>query len=134
MPYENQESTTSLLGRVIDDARELFREEVALARAEIREEVSAWAAAGGAMAAGGAVLGVAALFILVALALGVAALLQWPNWAGFLLVGVVLGVVGAVALMAGRAKAHRILTLPKTTETVKETSEWMKNRMTSSAK
>ena len=134
MPYENQESTTSLLGRVIDDARELFREEVALARAEIREEVSAWAAAGGAMAAGGAVLGVAALFILVALALGVAALLQWPNWAGFLLVGVVLGVVGAVALMAGRAKAHRILTLPKTAETVKETSEWMKNRMTSSAK
>jgi len=134
MAYENQESTTSLIGRVIDDARELFREEVALARAEIRGEVSAWAAAAGSMAAGGAVLGVGALFVLVAIALGIAAGLQWPAWAGFLLIGVILAVIGAIALMAGRARAHRILTLPRTTETVKETSAWMKNRLTSSAR
>ncbi len=134
MSYENQESTTNLLGRVIDDVRELFREEVALARAEIRQEASAWAAAAGSMAAGGAVLGVAALFILAAMALGIAALFHWPNWAGFLLVGVVLAIVGAIALMAGRARAHRIPTLPKTTETVKETSAWMKDRMNSSTR
>jgi hypothetical protein len=134
MAYENPEPTTSLLSRVIDDARELFREEVALARAEIREEASAWAAAAGSMAAGAAVLGMAGLFLLVALALGIAALLHWPTWAGFLIVGVVLAVAGAVAFMTGRERAHRILTLPKTTETVKETSAWMKNRLNSSTR
>jgi len=134
MAYENQESTTSLLARVIDDARELFREEVALARAEIRNELSAWAAAGTTIAAGGAVLGVAGLFILAAIALGIAALFHWPNWAGFLLVGGVLAVGGAVAFMAGRARAHRILTLPKTTETVKETSAWMRSRINSNTR
>jgi putative superfamily III holin-X len=133
MAYENDQSTMSLVQRVIDDARELFREEVALARAEIREEASAWAAAAGSMAAGGAVLAAAALFVLVAVALGAAALFRWPDWAGFLLVGVLLAVAGAVAFKAGRARARRILTLPRTTETVKETSAWIKDRINSSA-
>ncbi|HZP49369.1 MAG TPA: phage holin family protein [Vicinamibacterales bacterium] len=134
MAYESRESTTSLLQRVIDDARELFREEVALARAEVREEASAWAAAGAAMAGGGAVLGAAALFVLVACALGISTGLRWPNWAGFLIVGVVLAVGGGIALVRGRDRARRILMLPRTTESVKETSAWMKNRINSSAR
>ncbi|HZT75308.1 MAG TPA: phage holin family protein [Vicinamibacterales bacterium] len=134
MAYENQESTTSLLGRVIDDARELFREEVALARAEIREEASAWLSAGGAIAGGAVVLGVGVCFLLVFVALGAAALFHWPNWAGFLLVGGILAIAGGIALMAGRLRAHRILTLPKTTESVKETSTWMKDRLTSNTR
>ena len=136
MAYEDvrHEPATDLIQRVVDDFRDLFREEVALARAEVREEASAWAAAGARLAAGGAVLGVGALFVLVAIALGVAALFHWPNWAGFLLVGVLLAIGGAVALQMGRARARRIATLPKTTHEVKETSQWIKDRMTSSAR
>ncbi len=134
MAYEYQESTTSLLQHVIDDARELFREEVALARAELREEISGWAAAGVAMAAGVAVLGAAVLFILVGCALGISNGFHWPNWAGFLIVGGVLAVVGGIGVAVGRDRAKRILMLPKTTDTVKETSAWMKDRISSSTK
>ncbi len=134
MAHEIPESTASLLQRVIDDTRELFREEVALARAEVREEASAWAAAGGVMASGGAVLGAAALFLLVACALGITGGFHWPNWAGFLIVGFVLAVIGAVAVVHGRDRARRILTLPRTTDSVKETSAWMKHRIGSSAR
>lgn len=136
MAYEDvrHEPATDLIQRVADDIRDLFREEVALARAEVREEASAWASAGAGMAAGGAILGVGALFVLVAIALGAAALFHWPAWAGFLLVGVLLGIGGAVALQMGRARARKIATLPKTTGSVKETSAWIKDRMNSSAR
>src|SRR5690349_10541245 len=82
MAYEDDraESTTHLIGRVIDDVRDLFREEVALARAEVREEVSAWSAAAASMAAGGAAAGIGGLFLLIAIALGISAFAHWPNW------------------------------------------------------
>lgn len=133
MAYDDvrEEPTSQLIHNVIDDVRELFREEVALARAEVREELSAWTSAATAMVAGGAIAAVGGLFVLVALAQGAAALFGWSNWAGFLLVGVVLAIVGFVALRTGRTRAGTIAALPKTKETVKETSTWIKDRMTS---
>ncbi|PYQ70011.1 MAG: hypothetical protein DMG04_26205 [Acidobacteria bacterium] len=133
MPYDDarQEPTSHLIHNVIDDVRELFREEVALARAEVREELSAWSTAAASMAAGGAIAAVGGLFVLVAIAQGAAALFGWPNWAGFLLAGVVLAIAGFVAVQAGRKRFTKIVPLPKTKETVRETSTWIKDRMTS---
>ena len=47
MPYDDvaREPTSQLIHHVIDDVRELFREEVALACADVREELSAWSTA-----------------------------------------------------------------------------------------
>jgi pilus assembly protein TadC len=133
MAYDDarHEPTSQLIHHVIDDVRELFREEVALARAEVREELSAWGAAAVRMAAGGAIAAIGGLFVLVALAEGVAALFGWPNWAGFLLAGAVLAIGGFVALQAGRKRAGTIAALPRTKETMRETSTWIKGRMTS---
>jgi pilus assembly protein TadC len=133
MAYDDvrREPTSQLIHNVIDDVRELFREEVALARAEVREELGAWSTAAAAMAAGFAVAAVGGLFVLVAIALGAAALFGWPNWTGFLLVGVALAIAGFVALRTGRKRAATIVALPKTKETVRETSTWIKDRMTS---
>ena len=128
---DSREPITHLIQNVVDDLRELFREEVALARAEVREEVSAWSSAAISMAAGVAVAAVGALLILIGIAQAIAMLFGWPAWGGYLVVGVLLGIGGAIAVTAGRRRTKTIATLPRTTQTVKETSEWMKDRMSS---
>jgi hypothetical protein len=136
MAYENQQndSVTHTIGRLIDDVRELFREEVALARAELRHEVSAFAAAAAQMGAGATAGAFAMGFLLLGLAQGFAALVGWPAWGGYLAMAVVLGIVAAVALMNGRKKARSIPAVPQTVESIKETKEWMKDRMSSASR
>src|SRR3954469_14261430 len=100
MGYEDQHnnSITHTIGRLIDDVRELFREEVALARAELRHEVSAFAAAAAQMGAGAAAGAFAVGFLLLGLAQGFAALVGWPARAGHLAAGGGLGLRRAGAL------------------------------------
>jgi len=132
MAYEDPQgdSITHTIGRLIDDVRELFREEVALARAELRQEISAFGAAAAAMGAGAVAGGFALAFLLLAVAQAFAALIGWPVWGGYLAMAVVLGIVAAVALMAGRKKLHAVQ-MPQAVESIKETKEWMKDRMSS---
>jgi len=132
MAYEDPQgdSITHTIGRLIDDVRELFREEVALARAELRQEISAFGAAAAAMGAGAVAGGFALAFLLLAVAQAFAALIGWPVWGGYLAMAVVLGIAAPVALMAGRKKLHAVQ-MPQTVESIKETKEWMKDRMSS---
>jgi hypothetical protein len=135
MAYEDPQgdSITHTIGRLVDDLRDLFREEVALARAELRHEVSAFGTAAAAMGAG-AVAGVFALaFLLLGIAQAFAMLVGWPAWGGYIAMAVVLAIVAAVALMAGRKKVHGVQ-MPQTVESIKETKEWMKDRMSSASK
>jgi Putative Actinobacterial Holin-X, holin superfamily III len=120
MAYEADASIGGLVRGALEDVRELFREEVALARAEIRQELSkATAAAFQFGVAGGALMFALGCFV-VALALGIAAAFDWPAWAGFGIVAVVLAVVGAVAYSAGRRAVSTVQPLPRTVHTMKE--------------
>jgi len=132
MAYEDPQgdSIAHTIGRLIDDVRELFREEVALARAELRQEVSAFGTAAAAMGAGVAAGAFALAFLLLVIAQAFAALVGWPAWAGYIAMAVVLGIVAAAALIGGRKKVHSVQ-MPQTAESIKETKEWMKDRMSS---
>src|SRR6185295_18967223 len=132
MAYEDPQgdSITHTIGRLIDDVRELFREEVALARAELRQEVSAFGTAAAAMGAGAAAGAFALAFLLLGIAQAFAALVGWPAWGGYIAMAVVLGIIAAVALTAGRKKVPTVQ-MPQTVESIKETKEWMKDRMSS---
>jgi hypothetical protein len=120
MALESDQSITSLVRGVLDDARDLIREEVALAKAEARVEIgrvtSAVAQFGAAAVAGWFAL----MFILCAVALGIPAALQWPAWTGFGIVGVLLGIVAGVMFMTARAAARRVEPMPRTIASVKE--------------
>jgi fructose-specific phosphotransferase system IIC component len=121
-------SVPGLIRGVLDDTRTLIREELALARAEIREEVSAAqtvAIAFGA-AAVGAVIGAVLLFVAIGGAL--AYVLTWPAWAGYGIVAVLLlgGTYGLV--IYGRKRLASVRALPNTTETVKENLAWMQTK------
>jgi hypothetical protein len=132
MAYEDPQgdSITHTIGRLIDDVRELFREEVALARAELRQEVSAFGTAAAAMGAGAAAGAFALAFLLLGIAQAFAALVGWPAWGGYIAMAVVLGIIAAVALTAGRKKVPT-MQMPQTVESIKETKEWMKDRLSS---
>jgi putative superfamily III holin-X len=135
MAYEDPQSDSiaHTVGRLIDDVRELFREEVALARAELRQEVSAFGAAAAAMGTGAVAGAFALAFLLLGIAQAFAALVGWPAWGGYIAMAVVLGIVAAAALIGGRKKVHRVQ-MPQTVESIKETKEWMKDRMSSERK
>ena len=114
-------SVGGLVRGAIDDVRELFREELALAKAEIREEISRVTTGGTKLGIAAVALWFGAMFILAAAALGLAAALEWPAWAGFGIVGVLLAIVGAVAGLSARRSLREVRTLPRTVGTIKET-------------
>jgi|SRR6185295_5425490 Putative Actinobacterial Holin-X, holin superfamily III len=136
MAYEDpqNDSITHTIGRLVDDVRDLFREEVALARAELRHEVSAFGAAAARMGVGAAAGAFALVFLLLGLAQGFAALVGWPAWGGYFAMAVVLGIAAGAALMSGRKKVRDIEPVPQTVESIKETKEWMKDRMSSESR
>ena len=118
---QQSESVTGLLRGALDDVRDLIREEVALARAEVRYEASKVGAAGIQFGVAAVALWFAGMFLFTAGALGLAALLNWPAWAGFAVVSALLAVAGAVAFMSGRRAVRAVQPLPRTIDSIKET-------------
>ncbi len=129
---EHDASIASLLGGIVGDAQELVRQEIALARQEIREEIGSAKDAGIKLAIAGAVLGIGGLLLVLMLAQGLADLLNWPNWAGYGVVGLVLAIVGYILFSSAQKRMQQIKPVPeKTVETMKENVEWIKDRTTS---
>ena len=128
----NAESIPTLIRGIFDDLSTLIREEIALARVEIREQIANARAAAAGLAVAAVALAFGGLFLLVAAALGVADLLNWPAWAGFLIVAALLMVVGAVSFSSARSRFARLQAVPlETVSSVKENSAWIAKRMSS---
>jgi uncharacterized membrane protein YqjE len=128
----SDDSIGGLVRGILMDLRTLVREEIALARLEITEQVAR--ARGAAVSFGIAAVALAfgATFLLIAIALGIADLMNWPAWAGFLVVAVLLSLVGAVTLASGRKQLRAIHAVPaQTVSTLKENSEWIAKRLSS---
>jgi MFS family permease len=126
------ESIGSLIRGILMDLRTLIREEIALARVEIREQAGRARAAAVSFGIAAAALLFGGTFLLIALATAIADLLNWPVWAGFLVVAVLLSLIGFVTLSAGRKKLQTVRAVPEETiSTVKENSEWIAKRLSS---
>jgi hypothetical protein len=114
---------SSLVRGALDDVRDLFREEMALARAEFRLEMSRATSAAARFGAAAASGWLAGMFILTAMALGIAEGAGWPAWTGFAIVGVLLGIVAGMLYANGRSALRKVQGMPRTVETVKEIKE-----------
>lgn len=129
---EREASVGTLVSSIVGDVQTLARQEIALAREEIKEELNTAKSAAIKLGIAAGVLAVGGLFLLVALALGISALFNWPAWAGFAIVGLVFAIVGGVLVVQGQKDAKEIKPVPeKTVETMKENVEWIKDRTTS---
>lgn len=120
MAHESEAPVGSLVRGALDDLRDLFREELALARAEMRQELSKLAAAGVQFGMAGVALWFAGMFLLVTVALGVAAVFNLPTWAGFGIVAVILGAIGVVLFVGARSSLRRVEPMPRTVGSIKE--------------
>ena len=130
-----QESIGGLVKGILGDLRELIREEIALARVEMREQAGRAKLAAGALGAAAVALAFGCAFLLVAIAVGVADLFQWPLWAGFLAMALVLSIGGMVMLSTGRRRLRSVHAVPEqTVQTLKENSEWIAKRLSSAKK
>ena len=127
-----QESTGSLIRGILNDVRTLIREEIALARVEMREQAGRARAAALSFGIAAAALAFGAIFLLVAMALGIANLLGWPAWTGFLIMALLLCIGGYFTLSSGRKQLASGHAVPEeTVTTLKENSEWIAKRLSS---
>jgi uncharacterized membrane protein YqjE len=120
-------SVGDLLGEVTANLSKLMRQEVALAKVELKEEAAKAGKAGGLLGGAGAVGYLVLVFLSLALmfaldnAMGI-------GWAA-LLTAVLLGIVAAVLFVIGRNRFKQINPKPEqTVETLKEDVQWAKNR------
>jgi len=122
-------SAASLVGGIVGDVQDLVRKEIALARQETLEEIGKFKTAGIALAVAGAVLAAGGLLLVLSLAQGLADLVNWPNWAAYVLVGGILAITGFILLSLAQRRLKQIHPIPeKTVETVKENVEWLKQK------
>ena len=122
-----------LIDQLSADARGLVRAEVSLARAEL-EEKARRLAAGGALVGAAAVLGLVALGALTATAI-IALSNVVSTWLAALIVTVVVGLLAGILLLVG-IKLLRRGVPPAPTESVdqmKEDVSWVKARARSGA-
>ncbi|MBT0994703.1 phage holin family protein [Cellulomonas sp. DKR-3] len=117
-PTPSSASVGELLGEVTRDLSTLLRQEVELAKAEVRQSAQQ-ATKGASMFAGAGVAGhMVLLFLSVALWWGLGNAIGWA-WSA-LVVAVVWLVVAAVLFLRGRAESRRVRGLPRTAESVKK--------------
>ncbi|GAA1962194.1 phage holin family protein [Microbacterium deminutum] len=120
-PSEVKAANTSLgdlVGEVTRDLSTLIRQEIALAKAEVKDS-AAKAAAGAGMLGGAAyAAGMAVLFLSIALWWALATLIG-GGWSG-VVVAVLWFVIAAILYAVGRSRLTRVEGAPQTVETLKE--------------
>jgi len=126
------ETFGALIRGILTDLKTLLQEGIALGRIELREqaEKARAAALSFGIAAAGLLFGLA--FLLIAIATAISEQLGWPPWAGFLIVGLLMSIVGFAALSLGRRRMRTLKVVPtETVTTLKENSEWIAKRLSS---
>lgn len=112
-------SVGDLIGEVTRDLSTLMRQELDLAKAEVKQEASKAAKAGGMLGAAGFAGYMVLLFASIAAWQGLAAIMP-SGWAA-LIVAVVWAVIGAVLFAVGRQRMREVNPKPeRTVETVSE--------------
>lgn len=128
MQHNNDDSLVDVLRTTIRDAQELLRSEIALARAELGQEIQRARTGVIALTAAAAAALIAVVFVLTAAAWAVPVLLGWPIWSGFALVGVVTAIAAALLLAMGRRRLNGQPHMRLTMKTMKENLKWMRTR------
>jgi hypothetical protein len=112
-------SVGTLVGEVTKDMSTLMRQELALARAEVKEEAVKAGRAAGMYGASGFAGYMVLLFASIAAWWGLAAVMP-SGWAALIVAGI-WAVIGAVLYAMGRRRMREVNPKPeRTTETVKE--------------
>jgi hypothetical protein len=126
-PSTSDQSLGELFAHLSSDLSVLMRDEVELAKVELKEEIGRAGRAAGFL--GGAAL--AGFMVLVLLSFAAAwglAEVMAVGWA-FLIVGALWGAIGAFLYLRGRERLKNVNLKPEeTVQTLKEDVQWAKNQ------
>jgi hypothetical protein len=122
----SETSIGDLIGNISNDLSQLFRQEVELAKAELKQEAAKAGKAGG-MLGGAAFAGYLAVVLLsFALVFALDAVMP-AGWAA-LIVAVLWAVIGGALYVSGKNKLKTVDPMPRrTVDTIKEDAQWLKN-------
>lgn len=124
---DNDGSVGHLLGQVAGDLSKLFRQEVALAKAELKEEAAKAGKAGGMLAGAGFAGYMVTVLLSLALVFALGAVMPL-GWAA-LIVAVLWGIVGGVLYVVGRKRMKDVDPVPRqTVETLREEAQWVRGQ------
>jgi hypothetical protein len=118
-------SLGDIVGRLTSDFSQLMRAEIALAKAEAKEEIREAGKGAGMLAGAGYAGHLLVLFLSLAVMFGLG---HWMplGWAA-LIVAVIWGIVAAVLAASGRSNLKRATPpMTETVETLKEDAQWAK--------
>ncbi|MCA2211983.1 phage holin family protein [Jidongwangia harbinensis] len=119
-------SVGELIGNISNDLSQLFRQEVELAKVELKDEAAKAGKAAGMLGGAGFAghLTVVLLSFALVFALGNVMDLGWAA----LIVAVIWGAIAAVLFVNGRKKLKTVDPTPhRTVDTLKEDAKWLKN-------
>jgi hypothetical protein len=126
-PDVAESSVGDLLGNVTRDLSTLMRQELALAQAEVKQEVSKTAKGAAAVSGAGVAGYFVLLFLSIALWAGLSNVMD-AGWAG-LVVAVLWAVIGGILFAVGRSKLREVHPKPeRTVDTLSNVPEALKGQ------
>jgi len=123
-----EESIPDLIRGTIRDGLGIVRDEILLARTEMRQEVVRIKSGLITVAAAVGVGVLAVVMLLDTIAWGASYAFGWPTWAGFAVVALPLMVIAVVLGMMSRSMLSRDRFMPKSVDTLKENAAWLRAR------
>ncbi|MFW5471422.1 phage holin family protein [Knoellia sp. CPCC 206435] len=130
LPDASLRSVGELLGEITNDLSTLLRQEVALAKAELKQTSDHAKAAGGMFAGAGVAGHLALIFLSLALWWALGDLLDSLGWSA-LIVGLLWAAVAGVLAMQGKKRMKRATPVaPQTVDTAKDIPDALKGHQT----
>lgn len=124
--HSRDSSVGELLSAVTSDVQTLFRQEVELAKTEVKQEATKAGKAAGMYGGAGFAGCMVLLFLSLAAVLGLANVMD-GGWAA-LIVTAVWAVIAAVLYQRGRTRMRTVAPKPEqTVETMKENAQWARH-------
>lgn len=127
-PPPSERSLGEIFSDVTQDLTTLIKQEVDLAKTEMKQEVAKAGKGAGLLGGAGVAGHFLLLFLSLALMLGLGSIFDGDQyWIGALIVAAIWGIVAAVLALTGKkALAEANPQLPKTQQTLKEDAQWAK--------
>lgn len=126
LPPTERQTVADLVRRIINGVQDIIDRQIELAKQELKENITQVAKASGLLIAGGVLLFLTAIFLLITIIMGIEAVFpRFGGWISSLVITLILGSVGAVLVLRGKKKVM-IKPVERTRETLKEDLAWAK--------
>lgn len=128
-PEAPQRPLSELFTTMTTELSTLFRQEVELAKVEVKQEASKAGQAVGMLAAAAIAALIGVLLLAMALSFGLADLFDISTFWGFLIVGLLIAVVAAVLAKSGQKRLQTVNPKPEQTiESLQQDAQTIKER------